>query len=43
MTGQGMGFGLPIARRLIDLHGGMLIFNTQEDRGTQVVIKLPIH
>ncbi|MCB9460392.1 MAG: response regulator [Anaerolineaceae bacterium] len=42
LTQQGMGFGLYLARMLVDLHQGMLIVNSQEGRGTQIVMKLPI-
>ena len=42
LSNQGLGFGLYLARLLVDLHNGMLIVNSQEGRGTQVVMKLPI-
>ena len=38
---QGMGMGLPLARRLIDVHGGEMDIHSVEGRGTQVTIKLP--
>jgi two-component system sensor histidine kinase/response regulator len=38
---QGMGIGLPLARRIIDVHGGALEMKSVAGRGTQVTIKLP--
>ena len=35
------GFGVPIARRYIEAHGGTLVFDSTEDVGTTVTITLP--
>jgi len=35
------GFGVPIARRYIEAHGGMLTFESTEDVGTSALITLP--
>lgn len=42
MTREGTGLGLPIARHLVDLHGGRLSIESQPGRGTNVSIILPI-
>jgi signal transduction histidine kinase len=39
---HGTGFGLPIARRKIVDHGGTLSIDSEEDRGTTVMITLPL-
>ena len=38
---EGTGLGLPIARRLIELHGGSLSISSEKGRGTTVVVELP--
>lgn len=38
---QGLGLGLTIVRRLIDLHGGTLTIQSEKGAGTSVTIKLP--
>lgn len=38
----GMGYGLPICRRYVEAHGGRLTMNSEEDKGTEVVITLPV-
>ncbi len=38
----GTGLGLPTARRLIELHDGELLLNSETDRGSQFVIRLPL-
>jgi signal transduction histidine kinase len=38
---EGTGLGLPITRRLVELHGGRLEFETQPGQGTLVRILLP--
>ncbi len=37
----GTGLGLPIARRLVELHGGTLVIDSAPGTGTSVVITLP--
>ncbi|MEQ8817397.1 MAG: GAF domain-containing sensor histidine kinase [Thalassobaculum sp.] len=37
----GTGLGLPIARRLVELHGGTLVIDSAPGAGTSVVITLP--
>ncbi|MDZ4765439.1 MAG: hybrid sensor histidine kinase/response regulator [Chloroflexota bacterium] len=39
---QGLGIGLPLAQRLIDVHGGMLEVRCIVGEGTQVLIYLPL-
>jgi len=38
---EGTGLGLPLARRLTELHGGTLTVQSEKGRGTTVVITLP--
>lgn len=38
---EGTGLGLPIARALIELHGGHLKITSQKSKGTEVTIVLP--
>jgi signal transduction histidine kinase len=38
---EGTGLGLPIARALIDLHGGELTITSEKDTGTTVTVSLP--
>jgi two-component system cell cycle sensor histidine kinase PleC len=38
---EGTGLGLPIAKALIELHGGMLEIRSQKGSGTDVVITIP--
>jgi signal transduction histidine kinase len=38
---EGAGLGLPLAKRLTELHGGVLEIASEPGKGTQVVIKLP--
>lgn len=40
---QGVGLGLSIAKACIDLHGGSLGLESEEDQGTQVFLRLPKH
>ncbi len=39
---QGMGLGLPIARRIIEAHGGILELKSVVGKGTQAVVRLPV-
>ena len=39
---QGMGLGLPLARRIIEAHGGTLELDSIEGEGTQVIVNLPL-
>ena len=38
---EGTGLGLPLAKRLIELHGGSLMIETALERGTRVTLRLP--
>src|SRR5262245_39114608 len=38
---EGAGLGLPIAKALVQLHGGMLEINSAKSMGTEVLITLP--
>jgi signal transduction histidine kinase len=38
---EGTGLGLPLARRLIELHGGALRVQSEKDRGTKIAVTLP--
>lgn len=39
---QGAGFGLIIAKRMIELHGGQMLIDSKLGTGTQIQIGLPI-
>lgn len=39
---RGYGIGLPLARNIIRIHDGQLIVNSEEGKGTQVVVKIPV-
>jgi len=39
---QGMGLGLPLARRIVEVHRGDLDIQSQVGRGTQVTVRLPL-
>lgn len=41
-AGFGTGFGLPTARRMIEAHGGSLVIDSKEGKGTVVTITMPI-
>jgi len=38
---EGTGLGLPIAKALVELHGGTIDIRSQKGRGTEVAITLP--
>ncbi|MCB9988981.1 MAG: PAS domain S-box protein [Rhodospirillales bacterium] len=38
---QGTGLGLPLSKAMVELHGGTLDLQSDEGRGTTVVVKLP--
>lgn len=38
----GTGFGLPIAKKIVEAHGGVIKMESEEDRGTTVTVRLPI-
>jgi two-component system cell cycle sensor histidine kinase PleC len=38
---EGTGLGLPIARALVELHGGDIYIQSAKDAGTEVTLKLP--
>jgi PAS domain S-box-containing protein len=38
---EGTGLGLPLARKLAELHGGRLTVESEKGRGTSVVVSLP--
>jgi two-component system cell cycle sensor histidine kinase PleC len=38
---EGTGLGLPIAKALIELHGGTLAITSEKNVGTHVIVKLP--
>jgi signal transduction histidine kinase len=40
--GQGTGLGLPLARAMVELHGGELTISSQLDKGTTVTCRLPL-
>ena len=39
---DGLGLGLAISKRLVEMHGGTIAVTSERDRGTEVVIRLPI-
>jgi len=38
---EGAGLGLPIARALVELHGGRLEIRSEKSKGTEVAVILP--
>jgi signal transduction histidine kinase len=40
---KGYGIGLPLARNIVRLHGGNIIVNSQENKGTEIRITLPTY
>ncbi len=39
---EGTGLGLPIAKALIELHGGLMSIESDRGKGTEVEVQLPI-
>jgi signal transduction histidine kinase len=39
---QGIGLGLPLARRIVEAHGGTFEINSVVDKGTQITVGLPV-
>lgn len=39
---EGTGLGLPLARTLIELHGGSLVIDSTKGKGTAVSVRLPV-
>ncbi|MBD2498725.1 ATP-binding protein [Nostoc sp. FACHB-280] len=40
---QGTGLGLAMVKQCVDLHGGEISLESQQDVGTTVIVKLPLH
>jgi signal transduction histidine kinase len=38
---KGMGFGLPIFRRIVEAHGGIITVESQADKGSTFTVTLP--
>lgn len=39
---SGLGLGIPVARRIAQLHGGTLVLEQREERGLRTVVSLPV-
>ena len=39
--GQGTGLGLPLAKAMVELHGGKLRLESKEGKGTAVFLEFP--
>jgi PAS domain S-box-containing protein len=39
---SGTGLGLNIVKRCVELHGGEITLNSEEDKGTEIVVAIPI-
>jgi len=40
---QGMGFGLPISKRIVEAHGGKISVDSIEGKGTTFTLTFPVH
>jgi signal transduction histidine kinase len=40
-SGKGIGLGLPIARGIVERHGGSITIHSEPGRGTTVIVSLP--
>ena len=38
---QGTGLGLPLAKTLVELHGGTLMVESEPGRGTKITLRFP--
>jgi len=38
----GTGFGLPVCKRLVEIHGGSIVANSAPDKGSTFTVKLPL-
>jgi signal transduction histidine kinase len=38
---RGQGFGLAVCKRVIEAHGGNIVFESQEGKGTKFIIQFP--
>ena len=39
---RGQGFGLAVCKRIVEAHGGAITFDSQESKGTQFTVELPV-
>jgi signal transduction histidine kinase len=39
---KGQGFGLPVVKRLVEVQGGKISFESKEGKGTKFIIELPL-
>ena len=40
---KGMGMGLPVCKKFVEIHGGSIHVESEEGRGSTFMVKLPIH
>jgi signal transduction histidine kinase len=41
-TGAGMGLGLTVCRKTVELHGGQISVESEPGKGTRVIVDLPV-
>ena len=41
--GRGIGLGLAISKKVIDLHGGTIKVESEKNKGTKVTIEIPVN